>query len=116
MGKPKVRAVLIKSINLSVPGNSLVFLLDRLLSECCINKEKKKNFGMQRLFRGKMGMKDPEGRFGLEFLPDMVRLLAPCGTLVQYQLLWWRSPLLASVTRTMEETVREAGEHRCQGR
>ena len=102
-----------ESIDESVTNNPLTFLLDNLLGNCCINKHKKKAFGQKQLFRGKMGLEDPEGMFGKSFVPEMLKFLNPCGTMVRYQAVWWRSPLLEPVVRGIREEVRRLVDHPC---
>ena len=113
IGKKKVRSVLIQNLNESLPDNKLVFLLDALLKNCCMNKEKKKAFGQLQLFKGKMGLKDPMGQFGRSFLPEMLKFLNPCGVMVRYQVLWWRSPLLASIVEPIKDGLKVVEEHQC---
>ena len=113
IGKKKVRSVLIQNLNESLPDNKLVFLLDALLKNCCVNKEKKKAFGQLQLFKGKMGLKDPMGQFGRSFLPEMLKFLNPCGVMVRYQVLWWKSPLLASIVEPIKDDLKVVEEHHC---
>ena len=113
IGKKKVRSVLIKNLNESLPDNKLVFLLDALLKNCCVNKEKKKAFGQLQLFKGKMGLKDPMSQFGRSFLPEMLKFLNPCGVMVRYQVLWWKSPLLASIVEPIKVGLKVVEEHQC---
>ena len=113
LGKPAVRSVLLESIDQSMASNPLTFLLDHLLANCCINKQKKKAFGQKQLFRGKMGLEDPEGKFGKSLVPEMLKFLNPCGRMVRYQAVWWKSPLLEPVMREIREEVRGLVDHPC---
>ena len=116
IAKPRVRSILIKNTKTGLNGtNPLRHLLDTLLENCCINKEKKKKFGMRQLFPNKMGLADPEGRLGRQFVPEMLRFLEPCGTLVQYQVLWWRSPLLKDVLKPIMGEINGTIKHQCSG-
>ena len=105
--------MLIQNLNESVPDNKLVFLLDALLKNCCVNKEKKKAFGQLQLFKGKMGLSDPSGAFGHSFLPEMLKFLNPCGVMVRYQLLWWNSPLLTSIVEPIKDDLNAVEEYQC---
>ena len=105
--------MLIQNLNESLPDNKLVFLLDALLKNCCVNKEKKKAFGQLQLFKGKMGLSDPSGQFGCSFLPEMLKFLNPCGVMVRYQLLWWKSPLLTSIVKPIKDDLRAVEDYHC---
>ena len=105
--------MLIKNLNESLPDNKLVFLLDALLKNCCVNKERKKAFGQLQLFKGKMGLNDPSGQFGHSFLPEMLKFLNPCGVMVRYQVLWWKSPLLTSIVQPIKDDLRAVEDYQC---
>ena len=101
LSKPKVRSVLIKSINQSIPDNPRILLLD------------KKRFGTLQLFqKRKLKLNDPDDKFGKEFLPKMLKLLRTCWTLVRYQVLCWRYPLLRDIVRPIKGGLKDTLEHK----